>query len=305
MSIGNNSMKANRRKAAALANLKGYAFIAPNYILMLVFSIFPIFFSLSLSFTSWDLVSGFDNIKFVGFENFTQMAKDPLFSKSLINNVYFTAVTVPLTMVIGLLFAIVLNDKVFGRSLFRLVFYIPNISNIVAVSLIWAILYSKHGPLVSALNAMGIKDVPNFLASEKWAMPAVMFMSIWIAVGYCILVYIGGLQGIPEELYEAATIDGANGWRKFLNVTLPMLSPTTFFILITQIIGSFKVFGQIQLMTDGGPIGATTVLVYYIYTLAFRFYKFGYASAIALVLFVIIMVITLIQWRGQKKWVNY
>ena len=228
------------------------------------------------------------------------MWKDTWFTTSLLNNFYFTLIVVPGTMVLALIFAVILNDYIYGKSIFRLIFFLPHISNIVAISLIWSLLYSKNGPIMSFLKSLGIPDPPNFLADRTWAMPAIMIMTIWMGVGYCMLVYIGGLQSIPHQLYEAAYIDGASRWKQFTHITIPMLSPTTFFILITQIINSFKVFGQIQIMTQGGPLRATSVLVYYIYTSAFEFYKFGYASSMAMILFIIILIITLIQWRGQK-----
>lgn len=294
-----------RRKRRLLLNLKGYAFIAPNYILMIVFLGFPVLFALVLAFSEWDLISGLSGIKFTGLKNFITMLGDKWFVKSLTNNLYYTLTVVPGTIVLSLLIAVLINDFTYKKGFFRAVIFLPYISNIVAISLIWSLLYSKYGPIVSFLRSIGVENPPAFLADKNWAMPAIIFMSIWMQLGYASLIYGAGLQGIPAELYEASWIDGANWWQRFRNVTVPMLSPTTFFILITSLIGSFKVFSQIQVMTDGGPYGATTVLVYYIYTTAFKFYKFGYASSMALVLFLIIMLFTLIQWRGQKKWVNY
>jgi multiple sugar transport system permease protein len=152
---------------------------------------------------------------------------------------------------------------------------------------------------------LGISDPPKWIASSKWALPAVMIMSVWGGLGYNTVIYLAGLQGIPKELYESADIDGANWWHKLIRITIPMLSPTTFFLLITNIISSFQVFGQINIMTQGGPGTSTTVIAYYIYLSGFRYYKMGYSASMAWFLFIAIFIVTLIQWKGQKKWVNY
>ncbi len=294
-----------KRSRNLTRNLEGYLFIAPSYTLMLLFSALPILFSMYISFSQWDMISGLDNIKLTGVGNYEKMWSDIWFTQSLFNNILFMLVVVPSTLVIALLMAVLINDYVIGKDFVRLSVFLPHITNIVAISLIWSMLYSKEGPFVYVLKFLGVQNPPNILADVVWAMPSIMLMIIWMNIGYSALIYVGGLQGIPKELYEAADIDGVSWWQRLTKITVPMLSPTTFFLLITQIINSFKVFGPIQIMTQGGPVRATTVLVYYIYTAAFQFYKFGYASSIAMVLFLIILVITAIQWRGQKKWVNY
>jgi multiple sugar transport system permease protein len=286
-------------------NIEGYLFIAPSYLLMIMFSALPILFSLYISFSDWDMISGLDHIKLTGVDNYIKMWSDVWFTQSLTNNMLFILVVVPSTLVIAMLLAVLINDHVIGKDFVRLSIFLPHITNIVAISLIWSMLYSKEGPFVYVLRFLGVENPPNILADLVWAMPSIMLMIIWMNVGYSALIYVGGLQGISRELYEAADIDGVNWWQRLTQITVPMLSPTTFFLLITQIISSFKVFGPIQIMTQGGPVRATTVLVYYIYTAAFQFYKFGYSSAIAMVLFLIILIITAIQWRGQKKWVSY
>ncbi|GLC79939.1 carbohydrate ABC transporter permease [Lacrimispora brassicae] len=295
----------NVRKRKILRNLEGYLFIAPSYLLMLVFSAFPILFSFYISFSEWDMISGFDNIKLIGVKNYVVMWSDIWFRQSLINNLVYTLVVVPVTLVLALLLAVFINDYVIGKKLVRLGVFLPHITNIVAISMIWSMLYSKEGPIGHGARMFGIENVPNFLADKQWALPSIMVMMIWLSLGYCTLIYIGGLQSVPEDLYEAAKIDGASWWICLTRITIPMISPTTFFLLTTQVINSFKVFGPIQMMTQGGPVRATTVLVYYIYTAAFEFYKFGYASAMAMVLFAIILILTIIQWQKQKQWVNY
>mgnify|MGYP000897090950 CR=1 FL=1 len=287
-------------------NITGYLFIAPNLIGFIVLTLIPVLFSLVVSFTEWNLFSGTENIKFVGLKNYISMFSDVWFIDSLKNNFLYTVVTISLTLSISLLIAIILNDKVYGRNVIRAMFFMPYISNIVAISAIWLALYNPtHGPINQFLMSIGIDNPPQWLASSKWALPAIMMMSVWGGLGYNIVIYLAGLKGIPKELYEAADIDGVNSWHRLRHVTIPMLSPTIFFLLITGIISSFQVFGQINIMTQGGPATATTVIAYYIYLSGFRYYKMGYAAAMAWFLFIGIFIVTLIQWRGQKKWVNY
>ncbi|WP_252227013.1 carbohydrate ABC transporter permease [Caldicoprobacter algeriensis] len=287
-------------------NITGYLFIAPNLIGFMVLTFIPVLFSLVVSFTEWNLFTGTENIRFVGLKNYLYMFSDVWFIDSLKNNLMYTVVTISLALSISLFIAIILNDKVYGRNIIRAMFFMPYISNIVAISAIWLALYNpNYGPLNQFLMSIGIDNPPQWLASSKWALPAIMIMSIWGGLGYNVVVYLAGLKGIPKELYEAADIDGANSWHKLRHVTIPMLSPTIFFLLITGIISSFQVFGQINIMTQGGPARATTVIAYYIYLSGFRYYKMGYAAAMAWFLFIGIFIVTLIQWRGQKKWVNY
>lgn len=286
-------------------NMIGYIFVGPNLIGFSLFLIIPVIMTFLVSFTEWNFAAGLKGIKFVGLKNYFEMWSDHWFISSLINNLYYTLGTVPLTMFLALLSAIILNKYVFGKNVLRLFFFLPYISNIVAVSVVWFIMYSSSGPITMLVKFFGVQDPPYWLADQKWALPAIMLMMIWHNVGYNMIIYLAGLQNVPKELYEASQIDGANSLQKFVNITLPMLSPTTFFILITTIISSFKIFGPINIMTHGGPGTATTVLVYYIYTAAFQFYKMGPATAMSIIMFIIIFIITYFQWQGQKKWVNY
>jgi multiple sugar transport system permease protein len=223
-----------------------------------------------------------------------------------VNNIYFTIVTVPLTILLALIFACILNKYVFFKNVFRATLFLPYIVNIVAVCYVWMMLFqSNYGPINAFLRAMGIKNPPGWLGSAQWAMPTIMLMQLWINVGYCMVIYLAGLQQIPTELNEVSKIDGATHFKHFRYVVWPLLSPTTFFIVVTMVINSFKIFSPVNIMTDGGPGSKTTVLVFYTYITAFRFYKMGYASAVATVLFIIIFIITYIQWHGQKKWIDY
>lgn len=284
----------------------GWLFLSPSLLGYGLFMLFPIIFSLVLSFSEWDLVSGLNGIKFVGLNNFEALFQDSLFYRSLWNNSIYTIVVVPATMAVALVLAIALNNKVYMKGPLRLVYFMPYITTIIASSVVWmALLHPSQGPLTQFLLSLGVDHPPKWLGSTAWALPSLMMMMIWSGLGYDLIIYMAGLQGIPKDLYEAAEVDGAGGIRKFFSVTLPLLSPTTFFLFITRIIHSFEIFGPVNIMTQGGPGDSTSVLVHYIYVTSFRFYKFGYGSAIAWVLFAIIFTITLIQWRQQKKWVNY
>jgi len=258
---------------------------------------------LNLSFTEWDSANP---IVFVGLKNFGRLFKDETFKISLFNTFYYAIVSVPFTIVFSLLLAIVLNKKIKKVELFRAVFFFPYITSLVAVAVVWNMLYHPTmGPINQILMSLGVKNPPGWTSSVEWAMPAIIIVNIWRNMGYYMVMYLAGLQTIPKELYEAATVDGANRWDKFKKITLPMLTPTTFFVSIMLTISCFKVFDLINVMTDGGPGRATNVLVYHIYNQAFLNFKFGYSSAIAMVLFAIVLIITIIQFRMEKKWVNY
>ncbi|MGP4079185.1 carbohydrate ABC transporter permease [Pseudalkalibacillus sp. R45] len=286
--------------------LAGWLFILPCLVGFGLLTLVPILFSLIISFTDWNFLNGIQGIQFVGFENFIKMWSDKWFTDSLFNNIVFTLITVPCTMILALVTAVLLNDKTFLKSPIRLMIFLPYISSIVAVAVVWAILYSpSQGPINAFLRSIGISDPPGWLSDSSWALPAIIILTVWMNVGYNMIIYLAGLQGIPKELYEAAKIDGAGPIKSFFKITVPMLSPTSFFVLITCIIQSFQVFAAIFIMTEGGPGTSTSVLTYYIYQAGFSFYDMGYASAMAWVLFIIVFAITIIQWRGQKKWVNY
>ncbi|MEG1407907.1 MAG: sugar ABC transporter permease, partial [Ruthenibacterium sp.] len=246
------------------------------------------------------------DVKFVGFKNYIDIWSDDWFLKSLFNNSVYTFFTVPVTMALALGIAIILNKYVFAKGVFRTIFFLPHMTNIATLSIIWIAMYNKFGPIRNFfVEILGIENAPVFLSDPKWALWCLIVMGIWNELGYITIFYISGLQSIPTELYEAAEIDGADAWQRLRLITVPLLSQTTFFVLVTSLITSFKVFGQVNMMTDGGPLKSTSVLVYYIYKAAFTLDKMGYASAMAGVLFVIIFAIILMQWRQQKKWTNY
>lgn len=295
-------MKLSRRKKEGLT---GWLFILPSLAGFLVFTLIPVLLSLLLSFTSWNFLSGIGSIQFIGLDNYVRMWDDSRFIASLRNNALFTLAVVPSVMLLSLLAALALNRSVYLKSAIRLMIFMPYVSSIVAVSIVWGILLNpSQGPVNTLLRSLGIADPPGWLASSAWALPAVILISVWINVGYNMIIYLAGLQGIPKDLYEAASIDGAGAYRQFRNVTLPMLSSTTFFVMITTIISSFQVFALVFILTQGGPGTATSVITFYIYQVAFSFYDMGYASAMAWVLFAAIMIITWIQWQRQNRWVH-
>ena len=283
--------------------IKGYLFILPNFIGFFVFMALPIIMGLVISFTDYN---GFSQFNFVGLKNYIDMFNDEYFTVSLKNNLVYTLVTVPGTIVFALLLAVGVNKGIKGSSLFKTMFFLPNISSMVAVGIVWAMIFNPtQGPLNQVLMALGVANPPQWLSATKTALGSVMVVAIWKQAGYYMIIILAGLQSIPSQLYEAASIDGANSVEKFFKITLPMLSPTMFMVTILSIINSFQVFDLVNIMTQGGPGRSTNVLVYRIYQEGFQKLQFGYASAMAYFLFIIIMVITLIQFRGQKKWVNY
>lgn len=296
-------MKIIWQNARFREQLAGYLFILPNFTGYLIFVLFPILFSLYLVFVDWEYLKGFAGIDWVGLDNFRLLGDDPKFIKSLKNNTIFTIVSVPASMLIGLLLAVVLNKYVYFRNTLRTFIFLPYMSTLAGVSVVWSILYnSRTGPINQFLRSIGIEHPPGWLASPNSALFAIIIMSVWVTIGYAMVLFLAGLQGIPKDLYEAAEIDGASKFRQLLQITVPMLTPTTFLITITLIIWSFQVFGPVAVMTQGGPIDSTIMLSYHIYLLAFRFYRMGYAAAVSWVLFSIIFVITMIQWQGQKRW---
>ncbi|TBL73929.1 sugar ABC transporter permease [Paenibacillus thalictri] len=286
--------------------LAGWSFILPSILGFSTLTVIPILLSLVISFTSWNFLDGLGGMKFIGFDNFKQLISDKWFKDSLTNNLLFVAGTVPATIVLSLLTAIAINKGVFLKAPIRLMIFMPYVSSIVAVSIVWGTLYNPStGPINSFLRSIGIADPPGWLSASSWALPAIMIMTVWANIGYNMIIYLAGLQGISQDLYEAAKIDGAGPVTSFFNITVPLLSPTTFFVLITSIIHSFQVFIAVFVMTKGGPGSSTTVLTYYAYRTGFDFYKMGYSSAMAWILFLIIFVITYLQWQGQKRWVHY
>lgn len=264
--------------------------------------VFPVVGSALLSLADWNLIQP---PRFVGFDNYQRLADNPVFWQTLKNTAYFTFAGVPLQIVLGLFLAVLLNDKTKGVDFFRTVYFLPVVSSTVAVSLTWQWLFDSHSGLINyMLGLVGIDPVP-WLVSPKWAMPSVIIVAVWKGIGYNMVIFLAALKGVPAELYESARIDGANGWKQFWHITFPLISPSTFFVLVTSIINSFQVFDVTTVLTGGGPANATNTLVMMIYQYAFQFFRMGYASAIAYVLFAIVLIFTLIQASLSRKWVHY
>lgn len=283
--------------------LVGVSFILPNFIGFFIFILIPVLFSFAISFTKWD---GFTEMQYVGFNNFIDLFSDSTFRISLLNTLYYAIMTVPVTAVISLGLAMLLNKKMKGTNFYRSSIFFPYVASVVAVAVVWNMLFQKDfGPVNEFLRWMGVANPPGWVASTKWAMPAIIIVSIWKGMGYYMIIYLAALQGIPRTLYEAAKIDGATRFQQFRYVTIPMLTPATFFVVMMLTINCFKVFDLIYIMTEGGPGRSTTVLVNYIYDKAFLAWDFGSASAISMVLFFMVATITIIQFRIEKKWVSY
>jgi multiple sugar transport system permease protein len=286
-----------------LEGLAGYGFVFPALALIAVFTFFPIVYGLVLSFYRWDMMS--PQPKFVGATNYANLLASADFWHSLFVTGYYLAGTIPLTMVLGLALALALNRKFRGVALFRLIFYSPLVASTVAVAVVWLWMYDPiNGILNYFLITLGFEP-QKWLSSPASAMPSIILMDIWRYVGYDMILFLAGLQGIPQHLYEAIEVDGGGRWAKFRHVTWPLLAPTTFFILVISIINRFKVFATIHTMTKGGPAQATEVIVYFLYEQAFQYFKIGYAFAVAYILFAIIFALTLTQWQIGKRAIHY
>ena len=306
----------SRRKMSALEKrntLIAYSFLAPNFIGFVVFTLVPVIFSFALAFMDW---GGGASITFVGLDNFRYIFKDFSFTKSnlgiaLKNTVFYTAMTVPLTLLCSLGLALILNKAVKGAKFFRAVFFFPYVASLVAICVCWNFLLMKNGPVNQILNAIGFSMKKSWTSSRDLAIWAIIIVSVWRNAGYYMVMYLAGLQGVPGELYEAATIDGASPWQRFTNVTMPMLTPTTFFNSIMMVISCFKIYDVVAIMTQGGPGRSTKMLVTYIFELSFggegiaTSAQYGVASAVSMVLLAIVLIVTFVQFRGEKKWVNY
>lgn len=290
-------------------NLIAYSFIAPNFIGFAVFTLGPVIFAFVLAFLTWD---GNNPMQFAGLENFASMIGNSRFIASLKNTIVYCVATVPLTLLAAIGLAIVLNQKIRGRNFFRTVSFFPYVASLVAVAAVWNMLFSpaKSGPVNMLLyNVFHIaaKDLPKWAASPDWVMFTIVLFSVWKNMGYYMVIYLAGLQGINAELYEAASLDGAGAWQKFRYITWPQLQPTTFFVTIILTINCFKVYDIVYMLAGGsnGVINESAiVLVYHIYEEAFRNWNLGYASAVAMVLFLLVLAVTLVQFRGEKKYAN-
>jgi multiple sugar transport system permease protein len=281
----------------------GWLFIAPVVLGMLIFQVYPTLFSLYASFTSWNLITP---PRWVGIENYVDLVTtDRFFFKTLWNTTRYTLGVVLPSMAIALLFASLLNQKIRFKYTYRAIYFVPVVAPTVALALLWGWLYEPNfGIINSVLRTIGIKG-PSWLGTTTWALRSVIIMAIWAGLGFQIVIFLAGLQGISQEYYEAAAIDGANAWQKFRRITLPLLSPVTFFVLVTGIIGTFQDFALVWVLTQGGPANSTQLIVMYLYGLAFRLQRMGLASAVAYSVFVVIVGLTILNFVLSKRWVFY
>jgi multiple sugar transport system permease protein len=274
-----------------------YVFLAPGVLIFSVFTLAALVFAFYLTFHRWSIIE--PDKPYVGLQNYDDMLHDDRFVQSVLNTIYFTGASVPVTMIIGLGLALLLNQPIRGRAVFRTAYYLPVVTPFVVSALLWKWLYNGEFGLFNYYLMKGhIIDQPLLWLSDKdLAMPAVVLMSIWSGVGFSMVVYLAGLQSIPGEIYESAALDGAGALRRTLYITIPMLRPTTLFLLVIGIISSLQVFTQIFVMTSGGPVNKTTTMVYYMYLWAFKYYDMGYASTLAFGLFAMLLVFTALQLR--------
>ena len=282
--------------------LTAWLFLLPSFVGFVIFTAGPVVAAGVISLLDWNL---FSPPTWAGLRNFARLGPDPTFWSALGNTVYFTFVSVPLTIVVSLALALLLNQGVRRIAIFRSLLLLPYATITVAVAFVWIWLYIPHDGLVNAVFGLVGVNGPDWLISDTWAMPALIAMSVWKSFGFGMVVFLAGLQAIPQQLYEAAKVDGSSAWQRFRNVTVPMLSPALFFVVVTSIIGSFQVFDQAFVMTHGGPGSRTTTLVMYIYRTGFENYDQGYAAAQSLVLFAFIVVITAVQFLMQRRLVHY
>ncbi len=288
-----------RRKNALI----GYTFILPNFLGFAIFILIPVVFTLILSVMKWD---GFTAMKFVGLDNFKTIFTDYRFSSAFWKTLLYVVFAVVLTLLASLGLACALNKKIRGRDAFRAAIFFPYVASMIAIGAVWKQLFEQsYGPINQLLRAIGISNPPGWFASTDWAIWGVIIVSIWKFMGYYMLIYLAGLQDIPAQLYEAATLDGATGPQRFFKITLPMLTPSTFFVFIMLTINSFKSFDLIFALTEGGPGISTTLLANYIYDQTFKYWNYGSSAAASVVLFVIVLAVTVVQFRGEKKFTDY
>lgn len=296
---GAKKQKISSGKLKARNTLVGWSFILPNFIGFAILTMVPVITLFYYGFTKW---SALGSAEFNGVDNFVKLVHDTQFKTSLWNTFYYALFHIPLTFAAALGLALLLNKKLKGLAFFRSVAFFPYITSIVAIAAVWNALFSPdYGPINALLRFIGISDPPGWTAEGAWAMPAVIIVATWREMGYYMLLLLAGLQTIPREYYEAAKVDGANGWQRFWNITLPTLRPTTFFVVVMLTIESFKIFDLILVMTQGGPGTSTLVLSQFIYRKGFEEQNFGYASSASIVLFAICLIVTIIQFLYNKR----
>ncbi len=278
-------------------------FILPTIVGLLVFNVIPLVAAFALGFTNYSFTA---KTEWIGVDNYRAfLFDDPLFWKAMRNTLYYTVASVGLSVIIGLLLALALYQGIKGTRFFRSVYFLPVVASSAAVSLVWGLLLEPNFGLVNYLLGLVGIDGPGWTQSLQWAMPALILVTVWKTVGYNMVIFLAGLQDIPQEVREAARVDGADGWRETINIVLPLLSPTTFFVIVISLITSFQVFDYIYVMTQGNPAYETLTLSYYIYQIGFQYFRMGQASALSYILFAVVFLLTLLQFGLQRRWVQY
>ena len=277
--------------------------VAPNLLLLAAFTYWPLAYNVYLSLVSWDMLSPVKT--FVGLDNFKALAADTVFWHVFFNTFYFVIAGVALTMLVALAAALLLNQQLHGRGAARAIVFAPTVLTGSAIAIIWIYIFDPTYGLMRIFLSLFGAGSPRWLTDTKWAMPAIIIVYIWKSFGYAVVVYLAGLQGIPKELYEAATVDGASPWDRFRAVTLPGLSPITFFLVVTSILNSFQAFDIVAVMTKGGPVDSTNTLIYHLYEEGFLFFHAGSAAAIGVILFLLMLIVTVIQLRAFERRVHY
>ena len=292
----------NKLSSKRMDNISGWLFISPMLIGFTIFMFGPLLYAFFISLNDWPLLG---EATFVGADNYKVMIQDPTFTKSLLNTILFSFGLVPLNIVLAMFLATLLRKKFFGIGFFRTAIFVPVVTSLIVWAIVWKYLLAAELGFVNQMLALIGIDGPSWLLSVSTALPVVIFVSVLKNVGLNMILFLTAMQQVPEELYEAADLEGASNFRKFRSVTLPLITPTVFLTMIITTIGAMKVFGQIYVMTRGGPVDSTKVLVYYIWETAFKHFDLGYASALAFVLFFILLVFTILSWVVRKRWVFY
>lgn len=283
--------------------LIGYIFISPWLLAFVAFEAYPILSGFYHSFTDWTATGRAE--RFVGLDNYVEaFTRDPLFWKAVSNTIYFIGVSVPLGIITAFALAMMLNSKISGTTLYRTIYYLPSVVPAVAAVIVWIFIFeTRRGILNFGLELIGLPAI-RWLSDPSWAMPALIIMSLW-SIGASMIIFLAGLQGIPQELYEAAEVDGSGGWHSLWRITVPLMTPTIFFNLVMSLVAAFQAFNNAFIMTNGGPNNATLLYMLHLYNNAFRYFRMGYASALAVVLFIIVFGLTLFVYRSSRRWVYY
>ncbi|WP_211021665.1 sugar ABC transporter permease [Paenibacillus sp. Marseille-P2973] len=290
-------MKSSEAKA-------GIGFILPFLAGFLIFNLFPLLYAFYISLVDYNTLK--PSFNFIGFDNFTRIFHDPIALQAYWSSFLYTLIYVPALIVLSFFLAVLLNRKFFLRPVSRTMILIPYVANVIAIAMVWSMILDPYdGPVNAFLHLIGVQNPPMWLGGTKTALPTIALVNVWQSLSFQTIVFLAALQGVPKELYEASELDGAGRWKKVRNVTIPLVSPTTFFLVITSVIGSFQNYASVRALTNGGPGVASRVISLNIYEEAFTYNRYSYAAAQAILLFGVILVITIIQWRGQKKWVHY